>query len=62
MPQDEKKPMSDKKTGSLNQTETTGKEFSDEERHTNEVASTEYTGGGEGKKDLKNDRLETGGF
>ncbi|MER2090996.1 MAG: hypothetical protein ABS920_14750 [Sporosarcina sp.] len=62
MPKEEKKPMSDKKTDGLNQTEMHGKEFSDEERQTNEVASTEYTGGGEGKKDLKNDKLETGGF
>jgi len=62
LPKEDKKLVSDKKTDGLHQTQTTGKEFSDEERHTNEVASTEYTGGGEGKKDLKNDRLETGGF
>lgn len=37
-------------------------EFSHEERMTNVVASTEYTGGGKGQADLKNDKLETGGF
>lgn len=62
MPKDDKNPMSNKKTDGLNQAKMKGKEFSDEERHTNEVASTEYTGGGKGRADLKNDRLETGGF
>ncbi|WJY27833.1 MULTISPECIES: hypothetical protein [Sporosarcina] len=39
-----------------------GTEYTDEQRHKNEVASTAYTGSDDKKKDLKNDRLETGGF
>lgn len=39
-----------------------GQEFSDEQRRKNEVASTEYLGGGDGKADLQHDRNETGGF
>ena len=62
MPKDDKKLVSDKKTDGLHQSKATSKEFSDEERQTNTVASTEYTGGGEGKTDLKDDKNETGGF
>jgi len=51
-----------KKTESVKQTKKMEEEFSREERLTNVVASTEYTGGGKGKTDLKNDKLETGGF
>ncbi|MFS0574533.1 hypothetical protein AB1K83_02800 [Sporosarcina sp. 179-K 3D1 HS] len=39
-----------------------GQEYSDEERRKNEVASSEYTGGGKGKVDLQHDKNETGGF
>lgn len=38
------------------------REFSHEERMTNEVASSEYMGGGKGGADLKNDKSETGGY
>lgn len=45
----------------LKKTKMAGEEFSREERMTNEVASTEYTGGGGKKRNvLKQDRLETG--
>lgn len=37
-----------------------GEEFSHEERMTNEVASTEYMGGGKKRGGLTQDRLETG--
>ncbi|WOV86367.1 hypothetical protein QWT69_10490 [Sporosarcina oncorhynchi] len=42
--------------------EFTETEFTDEQRHTNEVASTAYQGSKKEKVDLKNDRLESGGF
>ena len=60
MPKDNKDPLSDKKTDGLNQTKMVGKEFSDEERHQNEVASTEYSGGGKRRGGIEIDRLETG--
>lgn len=53
-------PMSKKKTDGLNQASLKGEEFSKELRHTNEVASTEYTGGGKKRGSLTQDRLETG--
>lgn len=37
-------------------------EYTDEQRRTNEVASTAYQGSKKEKVDLKNDRLESGGF
>ena len=46
----------------LKKTKMKGEEFSHEERMTNEVASTEYTGGGKKRGSLKDDKLETGGF
>ena len=55
-------PMSNKKTDGLNQTKMKGKEFSHEERMTNEVASTEYTGGGKKRGGIEIDKLETGGY
>ncbi|REB06390.1 hypothetical protein DVB69_11810 [Sporosarcina sp. BI001-red] len=39
-----------------------GTEYTDDQRRTNEVASTAYTGSVKKKVDLQNDRLETGGF
>lgn len=60
MPKNEKGPMSKKKMDGLNQTKMQGEEFSDEFRHTNEVASTEYTGGGKRRGGIEIDRLETG--
>ncbi|MBB4826107.1 hypothetical protein HNO89_003344 [Sporosarcina luteola] len=39
-----------------------GAEFTDEQRHTNEVASTSYVGSRKNKTDLKDDKLETGGY
>ena len=51
-----------KKADRKKQTKKMSEEFSHEERMTNVVASTEYTGGGKGQADLKNDKLETGGF
>lgn len=54
-------PMSNKKTDGLNQTKMQGEEFSRKERMTNEVASTEYTGGGKKRGGIEIDRLETGG-
>lgn len=42
--------------------EFTETEFTDEQRHTNEVASTAYQGSKKEKVNLKNDRLESGGF
>ena len=40
----------------------TGTEYTDEQRHTNEVASTAYLGSKKKKVDLQNDKLESGGF
>ncbi|MFD1928516.1 hypothetical protein ACFSFY_10685 [Sporosarcina siberiensis] len=51
-----------KKEDRKKRTKEMSEEFSHEERMTNVVASTEYTGGGKGQADLKNDKLETGGF
>lgn len=42
--------------------EFTETEYTDEKRRTNEVASTAYQGSKKDKVDLKNDRLESGGF
>jgi len=39
-----------------------GTEYTDEQRHTNEVASTAYQGSKKEKVDIQNDRLESGGF
>ncbi|MFC5602330.1 hypothetical protein [Sporosarcina koreensis] len=39
-----------------------GTEYTDEQRHTNEVASTAYKGSKKEKVDIQNDRLESGGF
>ncbi|WP_158333779.1 hypothetical protein [Bacillus sp. OxB-1] len=39
-----------------------GQEFSDGQRRKNEVASSEYTGGGKGKMDLQQNKNETGRF
>lgn len=39
-----------------------GTEYTDEQRHTNEVASTAYKGSKNEKVDIQNDRLESGGF
>ena len=60
MPKDSENLSTNKKLDVLKQTKMKGEEFSREERMTNEVASTEYTGGGKGRADLKHDRLETG--
>ena len=60
MPKKEKDPMSKKKTDGLNQTKMSGEEFSDEFRHTTEVASTEYIGGGKRRGGIELDRLENG--
>lgn len=59
---DPREPSESQKTDRIKQTKEKGEEFSHEERMTNVVASTEYTGGGKGQADLKNDKLETGGF
>ena len=37
-------------------------EYTDEQRRTNEVASTAYKGSKKEKVDIQNDRLESGGF
>ncbi|MDN4607817.1 hypothetical protein [Sporosarcina highlanderae] len=42
--------------------ELAGTEYTDEQRHTNEVASTAYKGSKNEKVDIQNDRLESGGF
>lgn len=39
-----------------------GTEYTDEQRHTNEVASTAYQGSKKKKADIQNDKLESGGF
>ncbi|WP_438312074.1 hypothetical protein [Sporosarcina sp. FA9] len=59
---DPREPSERKKADRKKQTKNMSEEFSHEERMTNVVASTEYTGGGKGQADLKNDKLETGGF
>ncbi|CAM3248304.1 hypothetical protein FITA111629_12515 [Filibacter tadaridae] len=56
----EKDPMSAKKTDGVNQTKMQGKEYTTEERRSNEVASTEYSGGGKRRGGIEIDRLETG--
>lgn len=55
-----KNPLPDKMKDGLNQTKMQGEEFSNEERHKNEVASTEYSGGGKRRGGIEIDRLETG--
>lgn len=42
--------------------ELAGTEYTDEQRRTNEVASTAYKGSKNEKVDIQNDRLESGGF
>ncbi|MEK3937576.1 hypothetical protein MKY41_20125 [Sporosarcina sp. FSL W7-1349] len=59
MPKEKKDPNAQNKMENPKQI---GQEFSDEKRRKNEVASSEYTGGGEGKVDLQQDKNETGGF
>jgi hypothetical protein len=60
MQNENKHPLSDKMKDGLNQTKMQGEEFSNEERHKNEVASTEYSGGGKRRGGIEIDRLETG--
>ncbi|MBO1910615.1 hypothetical protein [Sporosarcina sp. 6E9] len=57
-----KKPQSKNSLDVLKNTKMKSEEFSHEERMTNEVASTEYMGGGKKRGSLKNDKLESGGF
>lgn len=45
-----------------NRAQLAGTEYTDEQRHTNEVASTAYQGSKKEKVDIQNDRLESGGF
>lgn len=45
-----------------NRAEFTETEYTDEQRRTNEVASTAYQGSKKEKVDIQNDRLESGGF
>ncbi len=45
-----------------NRAQLAGTEYTDEQRHTNEVASTAYKGSKKEKADIQNDRLESGGF
>ncbi|WP_432352532.1 hypothetical protein [Sporosarcina sp. A2] len=59
--------MSQKQTDQDKQTKrqtgsAAGTEYTDDQRRTNEVASTALTGSATKKVDLQNDRLETGGF
>ncbi|MDW0115013.1 MULTISPECIES: hypothetical protein [Sporosarcina] len=53
-----------KQTGQTdtNRAEFTETEYTDEQRRTNEVASTAYQGSKKEKVDIQNDRLESGGF
>ncbi|MCM3742553.1 hypothetical protein M3193_00225 [Sporosarcina luteola] len=54
-----------KKTGNkdhTNRSQMAGTEYTDEQRHTNEVASTAYQGSKKEKVDIQNDKLESGGF
>ncbi len=60
MAREKKNPYSDKMNDDLNQSEMKGEEFSKKMRHKNEVASTEYTGGGKKRGGIEIDRLETG--
>ena len=63
LPNDPRDSAKNKKLNVLNnQPKLKGEEFSHEERMTNEVASSEYMGGGKGRVDLKNDKSETGGY
>ncbi len=62
LPNERKKPQQKDSLDVLKNTKMKGEEFSHEERMTNEVASTEYTGGGKKRGSLKDDKLETGGF
>ncbi len=57
-----KKPQPKDSLDVLKNTKMKGEEFSHEERMTNEVASTEYMGGGKKRGSLKEDKLESGGF
>lgn len=60
LPKDRKKSAPKNSLDVLKQTKMKGEEFSHEERMTNEVASTEYMGGGKKRGGLTEDRLETG--
>ena len=62
MPNKRNKPQPKDSLDVLKNTKMKGEEFSHEERMTNEVASTEYTGGGTKRGSLKEDKLESGGF
>ncbi|MCG3087562.1 hypothetical protein [Sporosarcina cyprini] len=59
------KDKNNKKNDSMHdsaQPKMSGVEFTDEQRQTNEVASTSYTGSRKDKTNLKDDKLETGGY
>lgn len=60
MPKNEKDPLSKQMTDGVNQTKMKGVEYSVEERRSNQVASTEYSGGGKRRGGIELDRLETG--
>ena len=60
MPRNQKERLPKNNLDVLKQTKMKGEEFSHEERMTNEVASTEYMGGGKKRGGLTEDRLETG--
>ena len=62
LPNERKKAQPKDSIDVLKNTKMKGEEFSHEERMTNEVASTEYTGGGKKRGSLKEDKLESGGF
>ena len=60
MPKDRRNSKPKNSLDVLKKTKMKGEEFSHEERMTNEVASTEYMGGGKKRGGLTQDRLETG--
>ncbi|WP_252503879.1 hypothetical protein [Sporosarcina sp. Marseille-Q4943] len=62
MSRDAKNKKENSNKDNTNRAQMAGTEYTDEQRHTNEVASTAYMGSKKEKVDIQNDRLESGGF
>ena len=62
MSKEHKNKESNNTKDNTNRAQLAGTEYTDEQRNTNEVASTAYQGSKKKKVDIQNDRLESGGF
>ena len=62
MSRDTKSNKENSNKDNTNRAQLAGTEYTDEQRHTNEVASTAYQGSKKKKVDIQNDKLESGGF